>query len=142
MIAFLPFDELRKACKLKINRVFLTLALFLLCVGNLLADATEQESTNPVTKESNDQVDSEIDDLDECGFDDLDEDDLDEDEDEDDLDEDDSADLNTSLQENEPADYNFSGYTSLLGAYNYAQKNQSVVAAGDLPMDFSGLSRA
>lgn len=129
MIAFLLYDELRKACKLKINRVFLTFSLFLLCVGNLLADATEQESTNPVTKESND----ELDDLDESGFDDL---------DEGDLGEDDSADLNTFSQESEPADYSFSGYTSLLGSYNYAQKNQSVVAAGNLPMDFSGLSRA
>jgi hypothetical protein len=38
--------------------------------------------------------------------------------------------------------YSFSGYTSLLGAYNYAQKSESIVAPGDMPMDFSGLSRA
>ncbi|MBE9568136.1 MAG: DUF1302 family protein, partial [Proteobacteria bacterium] len=38
--------------------------------------------------------------------------------------------------------YTISGYTSLLGAYNYAQSDQSVVAPGDMPMDFSGLSRA
>jgi len=38
--------------------------------------------------------------------------------------------------------YTVSGYTSLLGAYNYSQSDQSVVAPGDQPMDFSGLSRA
>lgn len=38
--------------------------------------------------------------------------------------------------------YRVSGYTSFLGAYNYAQDSESVVAPGDMPMDFSGLSRA
>ncbi len=38
--------------------------------------------------------------------------------------------------------YSFSGYISLTTAYNYAQSNQSTVTPGDLPMDFSGLSRA
>ena len=38
--------------------------------------------------------------------------------------------------------YSLSGYGSILGAYNYAQKSQSVVAPGDMPMDFSGLSRS
>ncbi len=38
--------------------------------------------------------------------------------------------------------YTLSGYTSFLGAYNYAQNSQSVVAPGDQSMDFSGLSRA
>ncbi len=37
--------------------------------------------------------------------------------------------------------YTLSGYTSLLAAYNYAQNSQSIVAPGDQPMDFSGLSR-
>jgi Protein of unknown function (DUF1302) len=46
------------------------------------------------------------------------------------------------LAEKQPAWYSFSGYTSFLGAYNYAQKSQSIVAPGDMPMDFSGLSRA
>ncbi len=45
-------------------------------------------------------------------------------------------------QTEKPPWYSFSGYTSFLGAYNYAQKNESIVAPGDQPMDFSGLSRA
>ena len=49
---------------------------------------------------------------------------------------------NDSLAENKPAWYTFSAYTSLFGAYNYAQDSESTVAPGDLPMDFSGLSRA
>jgi len=42
----------------------------------------------------------------------------------------------------DPVWYTLSGYTSVLGAYNYAQRDSSVVAPGDQSMDFSGLSRA
>ncbi len=42
----------------------------------------------------------------------------------------------------EPSGYTFSGYTSFMSAYNYAQSSQSTVAPGDMPMDFSDLSRA
>jgi hypothetical protein len=38
--------------------------------------------------------------------------------------------------------YTLSGYTSMLGTWNYAQSDRSVVAPGDQAMDFSGLSRA
>jgi hypothetical protein len=48
----------------------------------------------------------------------------------------------TSDTESKTDWYTLSGYTSLLGAYNYAQSDKSTVAPGDQPMDFSGLSRS
>ncbi len=52
----------------------------------------------------------------------------------------DTSDIEITTQ-NEPKWYNISGYTSLLSAYNYNQKTQSVVFPTDKSMDFSGLSR-
>lgn len=46
------------------------------------------------------------------------------------------------IKNSAPHWYSVSGYLSTLAVYNYAQTDQSVVAPGDKPMDFSGLSRA
>ncbi len=52
------------------------------------------------------------------------------------------SDSGSASQEEKTDWYSLSGYGSVLGAYNYAQKSQSLVAPGDMPMDFSGLSRS
>ncbi len=114
----------------------LALSLLFMLPGNLVADELEEalsgfddfdkvSTTNPAKPPGDD-----LGDLDESGFD---------------TPSTDNAGTGNSglaLSEKEPAWYSFSGYTSLLGAYNYAQKSESIVAPGDMPMDFSGLSRA
>jgi hypothetical protein len=120
----------------KTKEVALVLSLFSLLSGDLVADELEdalkgfddfdKKSTDTVINAPSDQLD----DLDESGFDTT------------NTNAASSVDLNVTLQEEKPRWYRFSGYVSLLGAYNYAQKSESVVAPGDMPMDFSGLSRA
>ena len=121
---------------MKTKAFVLALSLCTLLTGNLVADELEDalsgfddfdktSTTNPVNTAGDD-----LGDLDESGFDTTPAD----------LAGVDSSDI--SLVEQEPSWYSFSGYTSLLGAYNYAQKSESIVAPGDMPMDFSGLSRA
>ncbi len=120
---------------MKTKAVVLTLSLFTLLSGNLVADELEEalsgfdEFDKEATAASKPSG-QDLGDLDESGFDDF---------------STDTAGNNISdisLLEKKPAWYSFSGYTSLLGAYNYAQKSESIVAPGDMPMDFSGLSRA
>jgi len=119
---------------LKTKAFVLALSLFTLLSGNLVADELEEALSGF------DEFDKEIavsnasgqdlGDLDESGFDDF---------------STDTAGSNISdisLIKKKSDWYNFSGYTSFLGAYNYAQKSESIVAPGDMPMDFSGLSRA
>ncbi len=120
---------------MKTKAVVLALSLFTLLSGNLVADELEEalsgfdEFDKEATAASKPSG-QDLGDLDESGFDDF---------------STDTAGNNISdisLLEKGPAWYSFSGYTSLLGAYNYAQQSESIVAPGDMPMDFSGLSRA
>jgi len=118
---------------LKTKASFLALSLFALLSSNLLADEMEDALSgfDEFDREAASKPSGQdLGDLNESGFDDF---------------PTDTAGSNISdisLIEKKPDWYNFSGYTSLLGAYNYAQKSQSIVAPGDMPMDFSGLSRA
>lgn len=120
---------------------FLFVPLFILFSGILAADDLEDALSGFDEFDSSDEFDSkasdgpaessagDLEDLDESGWDDpptetgasIDE---------------------LTLAETPPAWYRFSGYVSFLGAYNYNQKSESTVAPGDMPMDFSGLSRA
>ncbi len=116
---------------MKTKEIVLALSLFALLSGNLAADELEDalKGFDDFDKKSADAVIKapikQLDDLDENGFD-----------------ETGPVNLNLTSGEEKPTWYSFSGYISLLGAYNYAQKSQSVVAPGDMPMDFSGLSRS
>ena len=118
------------------KEIVLAISLSILLAGNLAADELEDALSgfDEFDKESADSPANipgdDLDDLDESGFDDPDADEV-------------GADVsNTALEEEQPAWYSVSGYASFLGAYNYAQRSESVVAPGDMPMDFSGLSRA
>ena len=121
---------------MKGKEIVLAISLSILLAGNLAADELEDALSgfDEFDKESADSPANipgdDLDDLDESGFDDPDADEV-------------GADVsNTALEEEQPAWYSVSGYASFLGAYNYAQRSESVVAPGDMPMDFSGLSRA
>ena len=58
------------------------------------------------------------------------------------FDDEESVDL-TAIEDDSGSDwYDFSGYVSFLGAYNYAQTGPLAAAGTDKAMDFSGLSRA
>ncbi len=113
--------------------VVFALSLFSLLPGNLVADELEDalsgfdDFDKPSPTSPAKSSDDDLGDLDESGFDEIDTN---------------MAGTDITLLEKEPAWYTFSGYTSFLGAYNYAQKSESTVAPGDMPMDFSGLSRA
>ena len=118
------------------KEIVLAISLSILLAGNLAADELEDALSgfDEFDKESADSPANipgdDLDDLDESGFDDPDADEV-------------GADVsNAALEEEQPAWYSVSGYASFLGAYNYAQRSESVVAPGDMPMDFSGLSRA
>jgi len=114
---------------MKIQEIVLALSLFSLLSANINADELEEALSgfDEFDEMTADTLADDLSDLDESGFDSL------------------PADAefsNITLQEQQPDWYNISGYTSFLGAYNYAQKSESIVAPGDKPMDFSGLSRA
>jgi hypothetical protein len=140
MIVFLLFGALRKASKVRTKEIVLAFSLSVLLSGSLAADDLEDAlrgfddfdkvSTDGPTKSSGDDPG----DLDESGFDAPDADKT--------VTNKSGTDIsNLTLAEKQPAWYSFTGYASFLGAYNYAQKSESVVAPGDMPMDFSGLSR-
>jgi len=127
----LPSDVSRRVYKLK--RFASSLALSLSLTGGVAADELNDAmsgfddfdkapAATTVKSSTND-----LSDLDESGFD--------------------SPSLDVVASSSPPAEveadwYSISGYGSILGAYNYAQKSQSLVAPGDMPMDFSGLSRS
>ncbi|MCK5881221.1 MAG: DUF1302 family protein [Sinobacterium sp.] len=119
---------------MKTKGVVLTLSLFMLFSANIAADELEDALSGfdefdelSVSEPTNMSADD-LGDLDESGFDES---------------PSNLTDNNSGLTptKNPSSPYHFSGYTSLLGAYNYAQKSERTVAPGDTPMDFSGLSR-
>jgi len=159
----LQSDVSRKGSNVKAKGLALALLFFTLFSANLAADELVQvlrgfddfdkAPANIVAKAPGDDLG----DLDESGFDDFDKAPVNDmpkapGDDPGDLDESGFDDVDTNkagidisnaaLLQKKPNWYSFSGYTSFLGAYNYAQKSESIVAPGDMPMDFSGLSRA
>ncbi|MEA1890007.1 MAG: DUF1302 family protein [Pseudomonadota bacterium] len=121
---------------MKSRSLVMGLFLFTLFSGNLAADELEEalrgfdDFDNASTNESAKTPGADLGDLDESGFDDVDTNNV-------------GIDIsNAALLEKKSDWYSFSGYTSFHAAYNYAQKSESVVAPGDMLMDFSGLSRA
>ncbi len=120
---------------MKTKEIVLAASLSLLVSGSLAADELEDAlsgfdefDSDPVAGPAESSADD-LDDLDESGFD------------EPSTEAAGTAVSDLTLVEKRASWYNFSGYTSLLGAYNYSQKSESTVAPGDMPMDFSGLSR-
>jgi hypothetical protein len=105
---------------MKAHEIVLAFSLLVLAAGDLAADELEDALSG-----FDDAPVDDLGDLDESGFD-----------------ETESFEIDAAAKANSDPGYRLSGYVSVLSAHNTAQDSASVVATGDMPMDFSDLSRA